>query len=164
MRLDFLDAFRFPFLSKSFGFFTLALGAVALAAVEAVVKMAFWAMRFLRVYIANRGRVALCVLGNRNSVQVLRVDARSIAARMVYDEAIGNRAVGKEHRDPMCFPVCTTKPDDSVAVLVFVILPNAAVANLYPFGVEALNFLFGGVAHSGSSPVSMSNTVSIVGV
>ena len=141
-----LDAFYpqgSPLRAESFAFFGFANGAVALSAVVAIEHVAALAVRFLRVDVAHRARVALRVFRWRQRVEVLRVDAVAIAAGVIHHVPLWDRSPGHPQRHAVRLSVHSAHADDSVAVLVGSSGPQQAVSARMAIRLETLA-LFGG--------------------
>lgn len=160
MSLNLQDTFRLPLRAKTFGFVRLADGAVTLLAVETIVRMAFRAMRFLRVDVAGRCGIALGVGRRGQRVEVLRVHAGPIAAGVIHDMAIGDGPIREPQRQPVSFTVGAAESDDAVPVSVFVSRPQpASMRRNRVFGAETLKFGLGGDVHRRSSMGMTANKV-----
>lgn len=142
MALDLHDAFGLPLRAQALRLFGLAHRAVALATVEAIVCMALFAVRLLRVDIRGRFGVALRVFGRRDRIQVLGVHAGPVAACVVHHVAVGNWLVGEPHREAMRFARRSPEGDHAVSVFVLQASPHDAVARLHALGIEAFQLLF----------------------
>ena len=64
---------------------------------------------------------------------MLRIYAVSVATDMIDNEAIWDCFAGNKHGYTMGFSTCASKCNYSVAVFVFVVLPNMTITNLFPF-------------------------------
>lgn len=147
MVLNLQDAFGFPFFAKSLLLRGFALRAIALSTVEAIVWVSNFAMRFLRIDITHGCRVALAVIGSGNGVQVLRVYTCPIPACVIDNKSVGDRTVRQVQRHAMCFSVGAAESENAVPVLIKMTVPDHAVSDAGPFGVEPFNFLRACVAH-----------------
>lgn len=78
---------------------------------------------------------------------MLRIDARSVAACVVDNVAIGDLPVGKVHSNPVRFSIRAAERKDAVTVLVGLSGPQPAIANLAPLGIEPSEFFGRRVTH-----------------
>ena len=165
MRLNTHDTFGLPLGPKTLAFLRIAYGAGALA-VEAVKGVPVLAELLLRVDVANGIRVALAVLGRGQGVQVLRVNAAAVATNVVDHMPLWNLAARKDQREPVSLSIRAPERNDAVAVLVLLRLPLMAIADTFPFRVEARD-LFGCWGNDQFKPfqtVVMADTAHSVGV
>lgn len=141
MVLDFLNAFRLPFCSQTFGFFSFADGAITLSAISAIKRMPVAAMRLLRIDVANGSRITLGIFRCRYGIEMLRIHTGTIPAGVIHDETFRNRSSGKEQSNAMRFSRRSTKRDDAVSVAILMVSPYEAIAAALNLGVKSVDFL-----------------------
>lgn len=141
MVLNLQDPFGLPLGAQAAALLGLAARAVTLFAIDAIERMAEFAVRLLRIDIAERARVAQRVLGRRNRVEMLRIDAVAMTTSVIDDEAFGNGSVRQPHRHAMGFASGTAKHEDTIAVPILQPSPQDAIACGRAFGAESFEFL-----------------------
>lgn len=162
MALNLQDAFGLPLRAQALALFAVANGAVPLPAVEAIKRMAVFAMCFLGVHIAHGRRVAQRIFRSRDHVQVLRIHALAVAARVIHHVTVWDRPIRQPQREPMRLACCSAKQDDAVAVLVHASRPQDAVTSFRGFGVKPLQLLFSCDVHRRCVSVAMALTAAMI--
>lgn len=155
MRLDSLNAFSFPFGAKTLGLLSLALRTIALVAIVPVVFVSDRAVRLLGVDVGRRCRVAFGIFAGRNGVQVLWVNASTIAARVIHYVANWDRTIRQINGDAMRSAKGSPEIKDPVSVSIFPTRPcrTSAVRSGRYVDVEARNLGIGCIAHMESNQV-----------
>lgn len=115
-----------------------------------VVGMTFRTRGFLAIQIATGHAIFERILSCCDALQMLWVDAISIAARVVDDMTILNFTKHAVPGNAVRAPARTTEKEYSVTIPIKRLIPKPAFARHVVFTFESLRFLFREVFHNSS--------------
>lgn len=112
-----------------------------------VVLVAFGAVSFLAVDVSRRIAVFERIFGCGHALQMLRINAVSMAASVVNHHALRDLAKHAEPSNPVRPPCCSAKEESRIPVAVKRAIPQPAAADNGVFRGEAIDFCLAHVFH-----------------
>lgn len=123
VHLNLKSVFCPPLGSEPFGFLTLTDRAIPLLAINPIKGVAVLAVRFLGVQIGYAGAIPDSVISDTQKVEMLRVDAGRVPARVVYNHSIRNLTMKHVPRNTVGASVFPSKIKAAVSVFVQSVRP-----------------------------------------
>lgn len=133
--------FGIPFLYQPSALFSFADRTISLLAVLLVEGMTVFAKRLSAIYGRERRTVFEGIFTSGDGFQMRRVNARSVAANVIYHHSIRNVAVDAEPSDPVCASRAAAEMKGAVSVFIERCIPDMAIANDGPFGFKPSRFI-----------------------
>lgn len=137
----------FPLLCKSGFLHACTNRAVSRFSILFVERMTIFAIFFTLIDSTNRIRIFKCILFLSKQSQVIWTHAISVIANMIYNHTFWYGSMLRKISYAMCPPAFFTKIKLPITIFIQIVLPQLTFANLFPYFIESVEFLFGHVFH-----------------